>query len=866
MFHNIALLRRLALLMLPVLFIFGCDNDDDNDNNDPQLQSSYVRVAHLSPDAPAVDVWVDGNIVLEDVAYNGVSSYLELTEGSHQITVVAAGTTQPAVISEAVTLMPNVSYTVAATGLLAGTPAIDAWILTDDRTPASGQAKVRFAHASPDAPNVDIWAVGGASPLFANVPFRSAGNYLTIAPGSVPLEVRVAGTDDLVVRFAGITLDGGRNYTIFAKGLANPGSNPNALSAYALVDAPGAGNLSVNLVPVNVDFTRLRVGHLSPDAPAVDVYVDNALVLQDVPFRAFSDYLAVESGTRNIRVTPANSTTDVINANVTVAADLNYSVVAMGLVGDGTLTANVYTDDLIEGAQAKVRFIHGSPNSPAVDVRLREGGILFGNTSFGNAANLIEVPAGTYDFDVSVANTLDLALLIDNVPLANGVNYTVFATGLLGSESTPLSAIAVVDDIEQGGEVVALETSSPEYAAIRVAHLSPDAPNVDVHVNGQTVLTNVPFRGFSSYLNVLAERPTDIEVFVTNTTTNPVISATLTFAAEQAYTIAATGLAGNGTLGPIVLTDDRGTTGDSKIRFIHTAPDAPAVDITLTDGTVLFGNVEFNEAAAFISVTANEYDLQVRVAGTNSVVLSFGDVALSGSTNYSIFATGQLGDGTLTATVAVDAPGNGSTSLNLTPATAELRVAHLSPDAPNVDVYVDGTRALENVPFTAISGYLTVPAKSQSVQVFVAGSTTNPVISETLTWLPGAAYTVAATGLVGANDLSPIVLNDDRNGNPNGDAHVRFVHTSPDAPNVNIRVANGGPTLFENVPFRAFAEYIGVGPASYDLEVVVTSTGQVALSVPAVVLNSSTNYTIFAVGLAGNGTLAALPVVDSDQD
>lgn len=63
-------------VMLPVLFIFGCDNDDDNDNNDPQLQSSYVRVAHLSPDAPAVDVWVDGNIVLEDVAYNGVSSYL----------------------------------------------------------------------------------------------------------------------------------------------------------------------------------------------------------------------------------------------------------------------------------------------------------------------------------------------------------------------------------------------------------------------------------------------------------------------------------------------------------------------------------------------------------------------------------------------------------------------------------------------------------------------------------------------------------------------------------------------------------------------------------------------------------------------
>ena len=222
-----------------------------------------------------------------------------------------------------------------------------------------------------------------------------------------------------------------------------------------------------------------------------------------------------------------------------------------------------------------------------------------------------------------------------------------------------------------------------------------------------------------------------------------------------------------------------------------------------------------------------------------------------------------MNDETLTATVAVDAPGNGSTSLNLTPGTAELRVAHLSPDAPNVDVYVDGSMALENVPFTAVSGYLNVPAKTQSVQVYVTGTSMNPVINATLTWLPGEAYTVAATGLVSDNDLSAIVLNDDRSGSTNGDAHVRFVHTSPDAPAVNIRVVNGGPTLFTNVPFRGIAEYIGVGSASYDLEVALTSDGTVVLTVPAVVLNSSTNYTIFAIGLAGDGTLAALPVVDS---
>lgn len=396
---------------------------------------------------------------------------------------------------------------------------------------------------------------------------------------------------------------------------------------------------------------------------------------------------------------------------------------------------------------------------------------------------------------------------------------------------------------------------------VRVAHLSPDAPAVDIYVDDELVFEDVPFRTFSSYLEVESG---DHNVKVKPANSNSVvIDADVNLANQENYTIAATGLVGNGTLEPIVINDDLSTSGGSKIRFIHTSPDAPQVDITLTDGTVLFGNVEFNEALNFIEVPAGSYDLQVRVAGTGTVAMSFGDVALASGTNYSIFATGLLNDGTLTATVAVDAPGNGSTSLNLTPAIAELRIAHLSPDAPNVDVYVDGDIALENVPFAAASGYLNVPAKTQTVDVFVTGTSMNPVINATLTWLPGKAYTVAATGLVSDNDLSAIVLNDDRSGSTNGDAHVRFVHTSPDAPAVNIRVANGGPTLFTNVPFRGIAEYIGVGSASYDLEVALTSDGTVVLTVPAVVLNSSTNYTIFAIGLAGDGTLAALPVVDS---
>jgi hypothetical protein len=399
-----------------------------------------------------------------------------------------------------------------------------------------------------------------------------------------------------------------------------------------------------------------------------------------------------------------------------------------------------------------------------------------------------------------------------------------------------------------------------DAAFVRVAHLSPDAPNVDVWVDGNVVLQDVPFRAFSGYLE-LAAGDHLVQVTPAGAATPVVIEATVTLAGATSYTIAARGLLGDSTINATVLVDDRATTsGSAEVRFVHASPDAPAVDITLTDATVLFGNVSFTEAKS-IPVGAGTYDLQVRAAGSSTVVLSFADIALAADTNYTVYAIGLLGDGSLDAIVSVDAPGDGTTTADLAPATAEVRVGHLSPDAPNVDVYLDGTvvSTLVNVPFQAVSSYLGVEARTYNVEVYATGTSADAVIDADVTFLPGEAYTIAATGLLA--DLAPVVLTDDRTPPASG-SHVRFVHASPDAPAVDVLVASG-PTLFSATAFRGFAGYSAVANGNYDLEVRLTSDNSLALSVPGVQLDSSTNYTIFAIGLAGNATLAALPVVDT---
>jgi hypothetical protein len=90
------------------------------------------------------------------------------------------------------------------------------------------------------------------------------------------------------------------------------------------------------------------------------------------------------------------------------------------------------------------------------------------------------------------------------------------------------------------------------------------------------------------------------------------------------------------------------------------------------------------------------------------------------------------------------------------------------------------------------------------------------------------------------------------------------VHASPDAPAVDIAVADGGPVLFSNISFKEIGDYLPVDAGTYDLEVRVAGTETVALEVPGLTLNDGTVYTVFAMGLAGGEpALTAVPSVDA---
>ena len=183
--------------------------------------------------------------------------------------------------------------------------------------------------------------------------------------------------------------------------------------------------------------------------------------------------------------------------------------------------------------------------------------------------------------------------------------------------------------------------TQPGSASVMVIHASPDAPGVDVLVDGARALTNVTFPQNSTYLPVIAGIRT-VTVNVTGTST-AVISAPLPIAANTYYSVFATDSVSN--LAPIVLVDTltAPASGKSHVRFIHLSPNAPAVDIAVTGGPVLFPDYVFGENSSFTPVDAGTYNLEVRLAGTSTVVLPLPNISLQAGKIYTVWASGFVG-------------------------------------------------------------------------------------------------------------------------------------------------------------------------------------------------------------------------------
>lgn len=187
----------------------------------------------------------------------------------------------------------------------------------------------------------------------------------------------------------------------------------------------------------------IRIFHASPNAPAVDIYANGNLIVKDLAYKELSQYIPVPPGNYNIKVYPSGQMTNpVINTNISIPPNAIFNVAAIGIHPNISLYPIPEPITAQNSGKACVRFIHLSPNAPAVDIKLADGTRVFNNVTYKDITAYACIPEGTYTFTVSPSSTNNVVLTVPNVKLNADNYYTIYAVGLVG-KVPPLEAIIV---------------------------------------------------------------------------------------------------------------------------------------------------------------------------------------------------------------------------------------------------------------------------------------------------------------------------------------------------------------------------------------------------------------------------------------
>jgi hypothetical protein len=469
-------------------------------------EAARVRVAHLSPDAPAVDFCIaahgtstwTGPVMAGaggplGLAYGQVTKYLDVGAIRYDVRLVAPGQADCSRglvpdFTELPELTAGITATIAATGNLmhGGAAQFTLRAFIDDVAVEPGKSKLRFIHASPGTPNVDVGVGGGVlfAPVFGNVAYGDADTITTAPAKNIEISARAAGAQSDVLAIKPATLAADSVATAFAIGEIGNAAAPLRVLLCKDSGAPHMLFTECNVVGDAPERARVRIAHLSPDAPAVDVclaatgtgawrgpLLGSLGAVSGLSFAKVTAYVELPVAAYDARVVLAGAmdcsapaVADTIG--IALAPGLTATVAAIGALDRSDTAAHdpefrleVFADDAVVASdKAKLRFVHASPGTPAVDVGLGSGGsftnvfddVAFGNVATNNPMNgngYIETAPFTSPVSARLASDGSFDALTAHVSIAASSISTVFAIGgKTGDHAHPLRVLICGDN------------------------------------------------------------------------------------------------------------------------------------------------------------------------------------------------------------------------------------------------------------------------------------------------------------------------------------------------------------------------------------------------------------------------------------
>lgn len=423
----------------------ACGGDDNDDGK------AYLRVLHASADAPAVDVAVNDEVVLQNVSFQQGSGYLRIDDGATKVDILVAGTDTVA-FSVETDLMDDGYYSAIAINDLAD---LDVKLIDDTDNFFDDDADVTVVHAATAASDVDVYVTAPdaelGEPTLDAVPFEADATLEGVAAGDY--QIRVAGdeSDEVVYNSGTVPVSG--DVALVAVN-SNKGRSPVSLIAWS---ATGASTV--------LDFSaELRVVHAVDDID-VDVFANGELFIDGFVYKTVNGYTVLEPGTVSVAISADAEGTQGLGATLAnLSGDLtlergeSYTVIASGDSNAVTEAELIVLTDVREATdmtQGYVRLVHGSSSTAAdpVDIFVYENGTTqpasptFPDVEQGQDTGYVALAPAIYTVDIAADGTTSPAISgTDALGFAAGDVKTAIAIG----DSSGLEAL-LLDDTRGSG-------------------------------------------------------------------------------------------------------------------------------------------------------------------------------------------------------------------------------------------------------------------------------------------------------------------------------------------------------------------------------------------------------------------------------
>jgi hypothetical protein len=154
-----------------------------------------IRFLQAVNDTHYLDVFVNNELVINCLPFHRVSNYISLSPGKNTIEILSSKDPDKKLLCTNIIIQSGQIYTLAA--VRKGEETELCLVLNLPDVPF-GEAKMRFLHLASELPALDF-AVKDRDVVFPNISFQQITDYLGLTPMTVDLELRIAGSKEVIL-------------------------------------------------------------------------------------------------------------------------------------------------------------------------------------------------------------------------------------------------------------------------------------------------------------------------------------------------------------------------------------------------------------------------------------------------------------------------------------------------------------------------------------------------------------------------------------------------------------------------------------------------------------------------------------------